>query len=95
MIAYTAQTKDPTRDSALIDEQHAEYRWVGYALVCIGSFFSRFFNTFHSSTDSGRIPRIPAGIQEFRGIPGIPEDSGRNRQESNWNGQRICLFTSK
>ena len=34
-------------------------------------------NTFHSSTDSGRIPRIPAGIQEFRGIPGIPEDSGR------------------
>lgn len=45
MIAYTAQTKDPTWDSALIDEQHAEYRWVGYALVCIGSFFSRFFIT--------------------------------------------------
>ena len=49
-------------------------------------------NTFHSSTDSGRIPRIPAGIQEFRGIPGIPEDSGRNRQESNWNQQRTSLF---
>ena len=49
-------------------------------------------NTFHSSTDSGQIPRIPAGIQEFRGIPGIPEDSGRNLQESNWNIQKISLF---
>ena len=37
-------------------------------------------------------PLIPAGILEFRGIPGIPEDSGRTRQESNWNRQRICLF---
>ena len=25
-------------------------------------------------------PLIPAGIQEFRGIPGIPEDSGRNHR---------------
>ena len=28
-------------------------------------------------------PLIPAGIQEFHRIPGIPEDSGRNTQESN------------
>ena len=37
-------------------------------------------------------PLIPAGIQEFRGIPGIPEDSGWNGQESSWNRQRILLF---
>ena len=36
-------------------------------------------NTFHSSTDSGR-------------NPGILEDSGRNRQKSNWNRQRISSF---
>ena len=49
-------------------------------------------NTFHSSTDSGRIPRIPAGIQEFRGIPGIPEDSGRNQQESKWNRHKFSSY---
>ena len=53
---------------------------------------SPFSNTFHSFTDSGRIPRIPAGIQELRGIPGIPEDSGRNTQESDWNRQKITVF---
>ena len=37
-------------------------------------------------------PLIPAGIQEFRGIPEIPEDSGRNQQESNWNQHRTSLF---
>ena len=36
-------------------------------------------NTFHSSTDSGW-------------NLGILEDSGWNRQESNWNRQRISLF---
>ena len=31
-----------------------------------------FGNTFHSSTDSSRIPQIPAGIQQFwRILPGI------------------------
>ena len=49
-------------------------------------------NTFHSSTDSGRIPQILAGIQEFCRIPGIPEDSSWNQQESNWNRQIICFF---
>ena len=36
-------------------------------------------NTFHSSTDSSQ-------------NPGIPEDSGRNTQESDWNRQKISVF---
>ena len=49
-------------------------------------------NTFHSSTDSSWIPWIPAGIQEFRGIPGILEDSGRNQQESKWNRHKFSSY---
>ena len=53
-------------------------------LHVVGLCYFQYFPFLHwfrpDSADSGQ-------------NPGIPEDSGRNRQESSWHRQRICLFT--